>query len=146
MENRSINLDLESGTSYQLSGNGSFITNSDNRHLLLLPNEIWFEETRANQIRQNARQCLMYRNGYSKALLTGLKPFGESLWYKGNILRFADGKTVKIQLLIFISQDKRTIEIYKPLGRAKKTTDKEKSLPEAFKCSQMMFHADTSQR
>ena len=136
-------MDLESGTSYHLSGNGSFITNRDNRHLLLLPNEIWFEETKSNQIRRNANQCLMYRNGYSKGMLTGLKPFGEHQWYKGNILRFADGKTVKIQLLIFISQDKRTIEIYKPLGRAKKTTDKEKSLPEAFKCSQMKFHPDT---
>jgi hypothetical protein len=143
MENSSINVDLESGTSYHLSGNGSFITNRDNRHLLLLPNEIWFEETKANQIRRNAKQCLMYRNGYSKALLTGLKPFGEYLWYKGNILRFADGKTVKTQLLIFISQDKRTIEIYKPLARDKKTSSKKKSLPEAFISSQMKFHLDT---
>lgn len=143
MEKLSKIVDLESGTSYHLSGNGSFITNRDNRHLLLLPNEIWFEETKSNQIRRNANQCLMYRNGYSKGMLTGLKPFGEHQWYKGNILRFADGKTVKIQLLIFISQDKKTIEIYKPLGRAKKTTDKEKSLPEAFKCSQMKFHSDT---
>jgi len=136
-------VDLESGTSYHLSGNGSFITNTTNRHLLFLPNEIWFEETKSNQIRRNANQCLMYRNGYSKGMLTGLKPFGEHRWYKGNILRFADGKTVKTQLLIFISQDKQTIEIYRPLVRAKKTTDKEKSLPEAFISSQMEFQLDT---
>jgi hypothetical protein len=85
----------------------------------------------------------MFRNGYHKALLTGLKPFGEHRWYKGNFLRYVAGKPSKVQLVIFIAQDKQTIEIYRPLVRAKKTTDKEKSLPEAFISSQMEFHLDT---
>ena len=146
MENLSINVDMESATLYHLSGNGRFITNRDNRHLLFLPHEIWFEETKANQIRRNVNQCLMYRNGYQKAMLTGLKPFGEYRWYQGNILRYEAGKKVKSQIIVFISQDKQTIEIYKPLGRAKKTTGKEKSLPEAFISSQMKFYPDTRQR
>jgi hypothetical protein len=146
MEPRSFNVDLESCTSYHLSGNGSYLTNTTNRDLLSLPVEIWLEETKAEQIRRNVNQCLMFRNGYHKALLTGLKPFGEPRWYKGNFLRYVAGKPSKIQLVIFIAQDKLTIEIYRPLVRAKKKSGKEKSLPDVFKSSQMKSHLDTQQR
>jgi hypothetical protein len=88
----------------------------------------------------------MFRNGYHKDLLTGLKPCPEYQWYKGNILRYEAGKKSKTQLVVFISQDNQTIEIFKSLGRAKTTTGKEKSLPEAFKSSRMKFHPDTTQR
>lgn len=146
MGNPSFDLDLESGTSYHLSGNGSFITNCDNRLLLFLPEEIWLEQTKANQIRRNVKHCLTYRTRTGKALLTGLRPSVDPFWFKGNLLRFEDGKMVKVQLVVFISQDKRTIQIFNPPCRAKKTTGKEKSLPEAFKSSQMKFHPVTRQR
>ena len=146
MEPRSFNVDLESCTSYHLSGNGSYLTNTTNRDLLSLPQEIWLEETKVEQIRRNVTQCLMFRNGYHKALLTGLKPFGEHRWFKGNFLRYEAGKSSKIQLVIFIPQDKQTIEIFRPLGRVRKKSGKEKSLPEVFISSQMKSHPDTLQR
>jgi hypothetical protein len=146
MDPSSFNVDLESSTSYHLSGNGSYLKRSDSKNLLLLPEEIWLEQTKVNQIRRNADKCLMFRNGYQKALLTGLKPCGGYRWYTGNILRYVAGKKSKIRLVVFISQDNQMIEIFKPLGRAEKTTGKEKSLPEAFKSSRMKFHPVTRQR
>jgi hypothetical protein len=146
MDHIPFNVDLESCTSFHLSNNGSFLKSSDTGKLLSFIKEMWLEETKTDQIRRNAKQCLMFRNGIRKDLLTGLKPCSEQRWFKGNILRFEAGKRTKIQIIVFISQNKTTIEIFKPLGRTKKTTGKEKSLPEAFISSQMRFHPDTRQR
>jgi len=146
MEPRSFNVDLESCTSYHLSGNGSYLTDTNNRNLLSLPKEIWLEETKSEQIRRNVNLCLMFRNGNHKSLLTGLKPFGKDRWFKGNSLRHEDGKKVRIQFVVFISQDKKTIEIFRPLVRTKKKSGKEKSLPEVFKSSRLKVHPDTRQK
>lgn len=146
MDHIPFNVDLESCTSFHLSNNGSYLKSSDTGKLLSFIKEMWLEETKTDQIRRNARQCLMFRNGIRKDLLTGLKPFGQSLWYKGNILRFEAGKRTKIQIIVFISQDNQTIEIYKPLGKAKKKSGREKSLPEVFISSRMKYHPVTRQR
>jgi hypothetical protein len=146
MANRSFVLDLDSKTSYRITGNGSFIKLPDSRNIIDLPNEIWFEQTKANQIRRNAQECLTYRNRQGKELLTGLRPITGNRWYEGNILRYDASKKTKIPLVVIISQDGQTIEIFRPLSRDKKTSGKERSLPEAFKSSRSKFLPDTRQR
>jgi hypothetical protein len=142
----SCRLDSESKTVYRITGNGSYFQQPDSGNPVFLPNEIWLEKTTAYQIGRNAKLCLTYRTNSGKGLLTGLRITSEPRWFRGNFLRYEAGKRAKIQLVIFISQDKETIEIYRPSGRAKKTTDKEKSLPEVFKGSRMKYHPDTRQR
>lgn len=147
MENRSFVLDLDSKTSYRITGNGSFIKLSDSQNIIDLPDEIWHEQTKANQIRRNAKDCLTYRNRQGRTLLTGLRPIPGNRWYQGNILRYDASKKTRIQLVVIISQDGQTIEIFRPLDRDKKTTGKNESLPEAFESSRLKsHHPDTGQR